>query len=71
MQQLREVVWRAELVDVKEQVEKVTCRGEGICYDGPSEQVTGWGRQVGRLLLVQAIEQHACGAGSAARPASA
>ncbi|MEV7156987.1 hypothetical protein AB0N77_20545 [Streptomyces misionensis] len=53
MQRLREVVQRAELlVDVEEQVEKVTCRGEGICYDGPSEQVTAWRRQVGQLLAL-------------------
>ncbi|MFF8993988.1 hypothetical protein ACF09H_29490 [Streptomyces sp. NPDC014983] len=53
MQRLREVMWRAELLaDVEEQVEKVTCRGEGICYDGPSEQVTGWRRQAGQLLAL-------------------
>ncbi|MFF4933335.1 hypothetical protein ACFY2H_31255 [Streptomyces griseofuscus] len=53
LQKLTELVWRAELlVDVEERVEQVTCRGEVLPYDGPSEQVTDWRRQVGQLLAL-------------------
>ncbi|MYZ41150.1 MULTISPECIES: hypothetical protein [unclassified Streptomyces] len=56
LQKLTELVWRAELlVDVEERVEQVICRGEELPYDGPSEQVTDWRRQVCRLLAL--VEQ--------------
>lgn len=49
--QLTELVWRAELlVDVEERVEQVTCRGEGLLYEGPNEQVADWRRRVDELL---------------------
>ncbi|WP_217225937.1 hypothetical protein [Streptomyces anulatus] len=45
------LAWRAEvLVDVQEHTEKVTCRGEGLRYDGPSETVAARRREVDTLL---------------------
>ncbi|HBF84432.1 MAG TPA: hypothetical protein DD420_32240 [Streptomyces sp.] len=50
-QELTTLVWRAEvLVDVEEHTERVTCRGEGLPYEGPSEAVAAGRRKVVELL---------------------
>ncbi|MFE1190088.1 hypothetical protein [[Kitasatospora] papulosa] len=50
-QGLTTLVWRAEvLVDVEEHTERVTCRGEGLPYDGPSAAVAALRREVVGLL---------------------